>query len=117
MKPYPRPLSITLLAGVYILVGVGGFVSHFREAIPLNRDGALIELTELLALLAGVFLLRGHNWARWLAFAWMGFHVIVSAFVPLLPFLMHCLMFAAIAWLLLRPPARRYFRGASIKPA
>jgi len=112
-----RPLSITILAAVYILVGAVGFFYHFRQAIPLNRDGALIELTELLAFTAGVFLLRGHNWARWLALAWMGFHVILTAFVPLVPFLIHCLFFAVIAWLLLRPPARRYFRPASIKPA
>jgi len=117
VNPNQRPLSITILAGVYILVGAMGFCYHFRQAIPLNRDGALIEFTELLALVAGVFLLRGHNWARWLALAWMGFHVILSAFVPLVPFLMHCLLFAAIAWILLRPPARQYFRGASMKPA
>ena len=117
MNPNQRPLSITILAAVYVLVGAIGFVYHFPQAIPLNRDGALIEFTALLALLAGVFLLRGHNWARWLALAWMGFHVILTAFVPLLPFLIHCLFFAAIAWILLRPPAWRYFRGASMKPA
>jgi hypothetical protein len=117
MNRNKRPLSITILAAVYILVGAMGFFYHFRQAIPLHRDGAMVESTELLALLAGVFLLRGHNWARWLALAWMGFHVILTAFVPLVPFLIHCLFFAAIAWLLLRPPARRYFRGASMKPA
>lgn len=117
MNPNQRPLSITILAGVYILVGAMGFFYHFKQAIPLHRDGALIEFTELLALTAGVFLLRGRNWARWLALAWMGFHVVLSAFVPLLPFLIHCLLFAAIAWLLLRGPARRYFGRASMKPA
>ena len=48
MNPKQRPLSITILAGVYILVGAVGFFYHFP--IPLNRDGALIELTELLAI-------------------------------------------------------------------
>jgi hypothetical protein len=117
MNPNQRPLSITILAGVYILVGAMGFFYHFRQAIPLNRDGVLIECTALLALLSGGFLLRGHNWARWLALAWMGFHVILTAFVPLVPFLAHCVFFAAIGWILLRPPARQYFRGASRKPA
>jgi len=117
VNPNKRPLSITLLAGVYILVGAMGFFYHFRQAIPLNRDGAWIEVTELLALVAGVFLLRGHNWARWLALAWMGFHVILTAFIPLVPFLIHCVFLAAIAWILLRPPARRYFRGAPLRPA
>jgi hypothetical protein len=116
VNPNQRPLSITILAGVYILVGAMGFFYHFRQTLPLHRDGALILVTELLAFVAGVFLLRGRNWARWLALAWMGFHVILTAFVPLVPFLMHCVFLAAIAWILLRPPARQYFRGASLKP-
>ena len=33
-----------------------------------------------LAIVCGVFLLRGHNWARWLALAWIAFHVVLSAF-------------------------------------
>ena len=35
-------------------------------------------VTELVGLLAGIFMLRGHNWARWLAVAWMAFHVAIS---------------------------------------
>ena len=110
-----RPLSVTILACVYILVGAIGFVYHFREAIPLNRDGALVELTELLAFISGVFMLRGHNWARCLALAWMAFHVILTAFVPIVPLVIHCVFLTVIAWILLRPPAGQYFRGAFMK--
>ena len=36
-----------------------------------------IALFELLAVLAGVFLLKGRNWARWLLLLWIAFHVIL----------------------------------------
>jgi hypothetical protein len=110
MNSDKRPLSLTVLACVYILVGVAGFVFHFKEAVPLNRDGALVELTELLAVVAGVFLLRRQNWARWLALAWMAFHVIISAFHPLGVLLVHSGMLIVIGWIVLRPAATRYFR-------
>jgi hypothetical protein len=90
-----------------------GFVYHFEELQAGNafhNDSVWIELTELLAIVSGVFILRGQNWARWLAFAWMVFHVIVSIH-DLRAFTMHCLICAAIAWCVFRPEAARYFRG------
>jgi hypothetical protein len=106
-----QPISVTIVACVYILVGAAGFIFHFHELLPLNRDGMLVEVTEFLALLGGVFLLRGKNWARWLALAWMAFHVILSAFHPLRELAVHAALFVVIAWILLRPAAGRYFRG------
>jgi hypothetical protein len=57
-------------------------------------------------------MLRGRNWARWIALAWIAFHVIVSAFHTVAEFSMHLLFFAAIAWGLFRPEAARYFLPA-----
>lgn len=103
------PISIWIVACLYIAVGVIGFVHNFREL--RHPDGVLIEVTELLALLAGAFMLRGRNWARWLALAWMAFHLVLSAFEMSHNLIMHLLIFAAIAWLLFRSDARQYFRG------
>lgn len=111
MDQNPRPLSVTILACIFLLVGVAGFVFHFRELLPLQRDGILVELTEILAVVAGAFMLRGHNWARWLALAWMAFHVAISISDPVKKLAMHAVIFVLIAWILLRPPAGRYFRG------
>ncbi len=55
-------------------------------------------------------MLRRQNWARWLALAWMAFHVIVSFFDRFRGLAVHCILFAVIAWFLLRPQAARYFR-------
>jgi hypothetical protein len=106
-----RPISVTILACIFLLVGTAGFVFHFREMLPLQRDGLLVEFTEILAVVAGAFMLRGHDWARWLALAWMAFHVAISIGDPVRKLAMHAVIFVLIAWVLLRPAARRYFRG------
>lgn len=111
---------MTIVALLYIAVGVGGFVNHFhglREGRLVRFDGAGIELVELMALTAGVFLLRGQNWARWLALAWIVFHVILSAFGGVAMLAIHAAFCAAIAGILFRPDASRYFRGSPIKAA
>jgi xanthosine utilization system XapX-like protein len=105
-----RPVSILILACVYLAVGSIGFVYHFSQL--RQPEGVWIALTELLAILCGAFMLRGQNWARWLALAWIAFHVILSAFRALPELAMHTLLFAVIAWFLFRPEARRYFRSA-----
>ena len=55
-------------------------------------------------------MLRCRNSARWLALAWVAFHVIVGALHSVQQFAIHCLFCAVIAWFLFRPEARRYFR-------
>jgi len=109
MTESKRPISITIIALVYLTVGIVGFVYHFKEIRA--PDGIGIELTEFLAIVAGAFLLRGSNLARWLALAWMAFHVVLSFFHPLPELLIHCLFFAVFAWLLFRSPAATYFRA------
>ncbi len=110
-----RPLSVTILACVYIAVGTIGFAYHFTEFQArdgFQYDAVWVELTEFLAVVCGTFMLRGHNWARWLALAWMAFHVFLSAFDAFREFAIHGLFCAAIAWLLFRSDAARYFRSA-----
>ena len=112
----PRPISVTIVASLYVAVGIMGFTYHFHELLALQHDSLWIELTEFLAFVCGAFMLRGHNWARWLALAWMIFHVIVSAFNSIHQFLMHSLICALIAWAVLHSTATRYFRRAPAEP-
>ena len=88
------PVSVLVIACLYIAVGAIGFVAHFHDLH--QPDGKWIELTEFLALLAGLFMLRGHNWARWLAVAWMAYHVVLSAFHSLSQTLAHSLFLLVI---------------------
>jgi hypothetical protein len=118
MNSGKRPPSVTVIACMYIAVGTIGFVYHFRELqvrYALRSDALLVELTEALAIFCGVFMLRGHNWARWLAAAWIAFHVILSIH-DLREFAIHCLFCAIIVWCLFRPETARYFLSAPAKP-
>lgn len=119
MSAEKRPLSVTILGGIYILVGMVGFVYHLREILGRHTFGYgdfLVELTEFVAIVCGVFLLRGRNWARWLALAWMVFHVILSAFGAFREFAMHALICVLIAGILFRRESTEYFRGAAVAP-
>jgi hypothetical protein len=114
-----RPLSITILAWVYIAVGAIGLVYHLPELHAnhaLQFDGVWIELVRLLGVVAGVFMLRCQSWARWLALAWIAFHVVVGALHSYQQFAIHCLFCAVIAFYLFRPASTRYFRTARIEP-
>jgi hypothetical protein len=72
-----RPLTVTILAWIYIAVGVAGFISGLQVGSAFQLDDIFVEFVRLLAVVAGVFMLRGLDWARWLSLAWMGFHVIL----------------------------------------
>jgi hypothetical protein len=104
-----RPIGVTIVASLYILVGAGGFAAHFPELLKARSDSIAIELTELAALVTGVFLLRGQNWARWVACAWMAFHVAIS-FPAISQVAVHSAFLALICWALFRRDASVYFR-------
>ena len=87
------PLSVIAASCVYIATGAIGFAFHAGDLKTgdLLRDGALwIELVRLSAVVAGVFILFGRNWARWLAMAWIALHVVLSFFHSLTQVAIHC---------------------------
>jgi len=113
-----RPLAVTIISCVYIAAGILGIAYHlsgFRTPHPFHFDPLGIAFIRLLAIVSGIFMLRGRNWARWLALAWMAFHTVLGALHTLPEFLMHALLLAVFGYFLLRPQATNYFRGASAK--
>ncbi len=110
-----RPLSVTVISWLFIAAGVIGLAYHateLRAEDPFQYDLGWVFLLRLLAILCGVFMLRGSDWARWLLLAWITYHVILSAFHSLSELAMHSLLLVVIAFFLLRPAAAAYFRGA-----
>jgi len=101
---------VLIVVAIYLLVGVAGFVYHFNELTAGHHDAIAIELTELTAVVAGVGLLMRKNWARWLALAWVVFHVVISLFHPLGELLIHAALCSLIAWLLFRPRTEQWFK-------
>jgi len=114
MTPASRPpVSVLVIACLYLAVGLIGFTYHFSELLARHPDAWAIEATEFLALLAGIGLLLRWNWARWLAIAWIAFHVAISLHDPLSRLAVHIAFFLVITATLLRPAASLWFR----KPA
>ena len=110
-----RPFPVTIIAFIYIAMGAIGFAYHFKEfepQHPFQYDVVWVELVRLIAIICGVYMLRGHNWARWLALAWIASHVILSAFHTLSELAIHSLFCAAIGGFLFRPVATRYFSAS-----
>jgi hypothetical protein len=102
------PVTVIVIACLYLAVGIGGSVAHFSQHRAPDWIG--IEITELLAIVCGVFLLRAQNWARWLAIAWIAFHVAMS-FGVLRQLAVHSVLIVLIVWCLFRPDASRFFRS------
>lgn len=111
MKIRRPPISVLIVAILYLAVGIIGFVYHFPELRAGHSDAVWIELTEFLAVVAGIFMLLGHNWARWLALAWILFHVAISIGVTR-QLIGHSLICVAIAGALFHPGAARFFQRA-----
>lgn len=105
-----RPIAVIIVAVLYLIVGVGGFIGHFPGLVAGHRDAIAIEVTELLAAVCGVFLLLRHNWARWLAVAWIAFHVAISFTDPIGKLAVHVVFCILIAWALFRPATSQWFQ-------
>jgi uncharacterized protein YacL len=102
------PISVLALSFVYAATGIVGFVKNLHAFG--HPDFWWIEATEIIAVIAGVCMFLGKSWARWLALAWMAFHVALS--LRELPVLaVHLAIFALTVGALLLPEARQYFRA------
>jgi hypothetical protein len=115
-----RPLTVTVIGWIFIVAGVIGFAYHLTELNPqhpFEDDVVWVLLVRLLAILGGLFLLRGLGWARWFLLIWIAYHVVLSAFHSMFEFMTHSLLLVVIAYFLFRPRVSAYFRDAGTKPA
>lgn len=56
-------------------------------------------------------MLRAGNWARWLAVAWIAFHVVISALDSWTACAIHTVLLVVLVYFLSRPAANRYFHS------
>jgi hypothetical protein len=106
-----RPFAVAFLGWLFILVGLAALIYQLIKG-TLDFWMITIVLFELVAVLAGVFLLKGRNWARWLLMAWVAIHVYIGAEHSLSAGVPHLLLLIAIAYFLLTPPDSKYFGSA-----
>ena len=115
-----RPHTVTVIGCIFLVAGATGLAYHiteFNAQRPFESDVIWVLLVRLLAILGGLFLLRGSDWARWFLLIWIAYHVILSAFHSMFELIMHSLLFAAIAYFLYRPRVSAYFRDMRASPA
>lgn len=110
-----RPRSITVISWIFIAVGIFALGYHLLH--PFEAGLLWVCFVRILAVVCGVFMLFGCNWARWLLIIWIGFHVIVGALHSPSSLMVHGLLFAVIVYFLFRPQASAYFRGTGAEPA
>ena len=118
MTSIRRPLTVTLIGYLFIATGIVGFSYHLKEfqlRAPFAGDALEVLLIRLLAVVAGIFILRGANWARWVAILWLAYHVVLSAFHSWSEAGVHALLLAVISYVLLRRDATQYFRGSAAR--
>ncbi len=108
-----RPLSVTLIACLLMLSGAAGIAYHITDVRtwhPFPYEYIAILLIRVLAILAGSFMLRGNDWARWVALLWITFHLGISFFNDWRQVAVHTVVLAIFAYVLLRPAATAFFR-------
>ena len=109
-----RPRSITIISWFFLIFGSIALISGLLPADSLTlaqlKGHWMVHLSRLLAIVAGLFMLRGHNWARWLLVAWIAFHIVLSALHSALQLLIHVAIFTVILFFLFRRSASEYFR-------
>ena len=110
-----RPLSITIISWIFIAVGVIALSYHLMPQhlaqIGTKHELFWVCLVRLLAIVCGVCMLFGLNWARWLLVIWIAYHVILSAFHSIFEVVVHGLLFLVVLYFLFRPAASEYFRS------
>jgi uncharacterized membrane protein len=109
-----RPFSVGFLGCLFIGVGLVSLGYHLLRD-RLDYWTIPISLIGILAIVGGVFLLKGRNWARWLVLAWLAFHVAVSALNSVSGSVAHMVFMVAVGYFLLTPPDSGYFNSAPSK--
>src|SRR5579863_4663629 len=106
-----RPFEVTFIGGLFIVVGLGSTVFHLSTG-PIDRWTILIVAVGAAAVVGGIFLLLGRNWARWLVLVWLAAHVLISAFESVSDALAHAVLLAVIGYLLWWSATGKYFEWA-----
>lgn len=103
-----RPRSITIISWIFIIFGSIALLSGVVRGGDIKSHW-YVHLSRFLQIIAGVFMLYGHNWARWLLVAWIAFHIVVGAMNGPLQLLLHVAIFSVILFFVFRRQASAYF--------
>jgi hypothetical protein len=108
-----RPFQIVVIGCLLIAGGLATVIGHVF-ASPFDSWTFPLLLVGILGMLGGIFLIRGHSWARWLVLAWLAFHVAVSALNSISNSLAHLVLSIAVGYFLLVPPTSKFFSSTPV---
>lgn len=111
---HKRPLAVTVVGWLLTATGLIELAFHLAQVKPQQRfqsDIFWMVVVGLAAIVGGIATLQGRNWGRWLALAWIGFHVILSFFHSWQQVAVHALIFVLLAYLLFRSESAAFFRA------
>jgi hypothetical protein len=103
---------VIFIACLFIATGSVGFLYHL-SGTQLEPWIVLISLIRIAAVVGGIFLLRGENWARWLLIGWLGLHVVISAFHSFSECAAHLVLLLIVGYFLFTSPAAPFFTSRS----
>jgi hypothetical protein len=112
-----RSRSVIAVGVIFLALGVldvtRGLAPLFASAPHWHMaiDDAEVLAIGIAALVGGVYLMKGRNWARWLLAVWMAFHVAISVGQPR-QLVAHIVIFGFITFLLFRRAASPHFAAA-----
>ncbi len=110
-----RPLPVIITAFIFIIAGCVGLIYHAHEYFEqgaVKNELIWVAFIRILAIVCGVLLLKGVNWARWLAIAWLAYHVVLSSFHSASEAITHFVLLAIVSFLLFIPKSSAYFKRA-----
>jgi hypothetical protein len=108
-----RPIPVIIVSVLFILTGCIGFIYHVKEFFePIDKLYELIWVLVLriLAVVCGLLLFLGINWARWLAVAWLLYHIVLSIRHSTIEVITHIILFIIVIILLYLPVSTAYFK-------
>jgi len=108
-----RPLAVWVFSILFIAAGLFGLLYHLNELRTQAFGLAIIPilLLRLLAVVSGIFLLIGHDWARWVLAAWLALHVAISALNSFEQAAAHLVLLVLVIYFLWRPEVSSFLRA------
>ena len=97
-----------MLVGAVTLVNAALEFINTTDRLTDFKSHWMIHVSAIVAIVGGLFLFKGQNWARWLLVLWMAFHIVVGALHGLGPLLTHVVIFSVVLFFLFRRTASAY---------
>ena len=107
-----RPLPVVVVSILFIIAGVVGFAYHLKDFFEPDAKAyevLWVQFVRILAIVCGLLLLMSVDWARWLAIAWLSFHVVIGALNSTSQMILHIVLLLLVIVLLYLPKSSAFF--------